>query len=129
MANKRMNINRNGSTPKKQKTSAKSGGGSFKGISGPNMKGVGNATVKYFAGGLLLLAILGGLFGWYNQKETLINLKDHILNIGKKIGETITDTVKDGKNPVDDKVQITDDGVYLNGVEPPKEGLVDKPQE
>lgn len=126
MANKRMNVNRsNNSSIKKQKTASKSGGAGFKAPGKPNMKGVGNATIKFTATGFLLLVILGGLFGWYNQRKTIENLTNRILNIGKDVGDQMTDTLKDGKNPVEDKVQVNEDGIYINGVEPPKEGLVE----
>lgn len=125
MANKRMNINRNGgSSSKKQKTSTKSsGGGGFRTPGKPNMQGVGNATIKFTATGFLILVILGGLFGWYNQRKTVENLQHHILKTGEDVGEKMTDVLKDGTNPVEDKVKITDDGVYVNGAQPPEEGL------
>ena len=88
------------------------------------MKGVGGKTIQFVAGGFLLLVILGGLFGWYNQRKTIENLTSHIMKKGNEVGKDMEGTLKDGTNPVEDKVKVTEDGIYLNGVQPPSEGAV-----
>ena len=122
MANSRMNINKNDSKNSKIPKASKPRK-SFKQTK-QQVQNAGRSVQKLVAGVAIALVLVGGLLGYYNQRATVENILTHIEKIGGYVGNKMLKLLQNEEDPTEGKVKVTDDGIYIDGKEPPKEGAV-----